>query len=461
MEQCAIGVYGLGVMGKSLAMNFIRHGFPTSLYSKSEPERNSFSCPEQENWTLCQDEATFVASLKRPRIVFLMITAGKPVDSVLDALLPLLEEGDTVIDGGNSYFEDTKRRCARTERSGVAFLGLGVSGGEKGALEGPCMMAGGSIAGWKASSTLLQAIAAKAPDGAPCCAYVGPEGAGHYVKMVHNGIEYAIMQQLADLYGLMRDGMGMSAGTIADVFRSWQKGVLNSYLVDITIRVLEKQDADGGPLIDRILDVARQKGTGCWSVLEAARRGVYVPCIDEALFTRYHSEQRAMRTRGAAVLPHTPVACPVPTVLQLQNALYLAIICSYSQGIALIGKASEEFHWDIDLALAVSLWRNGCIIRSDLLGVITASLRHGERQLLFTEGLGDLRVMEAGLRAVSIYAVATGTAAPALSAAMLYYDQCCSARMNVNLVQGLRDCFGAHTYERLDRAGSFHTAWED
>lgn len=463
MGKCSIGLYGLGVMGKSLACNLIRHGFPTAVYSKAEAEREAFLAapPKEENWTLCVDEASFIQTLERPRVVFLMITSGKPVDLVLEALLPLLDAGDVVIDGGNSHYADTSRRCARAAESGVEFLGVGVSGGEKGALKGPCMMAGGSRRGWEVSRRFLEAIAAHAPDGAPCCAYVGPEGAGHYVKMIHNGIEYAVMQQIADIYALMRDGLGMAADEIAQVFESWRSGPLESYLVDITAAVLRKRDADGTPLVDHVLDVARQKGTGCWSVLEAARRGVYAPCIDEALFTRYHSERREERIRCAQILPCSAAPGGLDlTPRQLERALYAAVLCAYVQGIGLIARASEDLSWDIDLPLTVGLWRSGCIIRSALLTKLMAALREEERALLLTEELQELRELEPDLRQTVLRAIEKGIAVPTLSSALLYYDQSRTARMSVNLVQALRDCFGAHTYERLDVPGTFHSDWE-
>lgn len=461
MSECEIGLYGLGVMGKSLANNFVRHHFPTAVYSKSKEERVGFSCQIPDGkWKVCASEEAFVHALRRPRVIFLMITAGKPVDQVLETMIPLLNEGDVIIDGGNSYYEDTNRRCAMASDHGIEFLGVGVSGGEKGALEGPCMMAGGSKKGWDICRPYLTEISAKAQDGEPCCAYVGPDGAGHYVKMVHNGIEYAVMQQISDVYGLMRDGMGMTAEAIGDVFENWRSGPLASYLIDIASVVLHKRDADGGSLIDRILDVARQKGTGCWSVLEATRRGVYAPCIDEALFTRYLSERRQERIRGNGLLPCTKTDFPAPGPEQLENALLAAIICSYAQGIALIAGASDAFEWKIDLALTVRLWRNGCIIRSQLLEKIVEALQAGERQLLFSTMLPEVRNAEPDLRHAVLYAVSCGIAIPAFSAALLYYDQYRTARMSVNLVQALRDCFGAHTYERLDAPGSFHTEWE-
>jgi 6-phosphogluconate dehydrogenase len=335
MPKCSIGMYGLGVMGKSLAVNLIRHGFSVALYSKSEKERENFSYPGRSgNWFLCQSEKEFVQSIQRPRVIFLMITAGKPVDEVMASLFNWMEPGDVLIDGGNSYYEDTNRRCQTAEKAGIHFLGIGVSGGEKGALNGPSMMVGGSKKGWDISKKFLQEIAAKAQDGDPCCAYVGPLGAGHYIKMVHNGIEYAFMQQIADIYAIFRDGMKMDAMQIAQVIEEWRHGPLESYLIDITAAVLRKKDVDGSMLIDHVLDVAMQKGTGNWCVMEAVRRGVYIPCIDEALFARYFSSRREERQLGKQILPCS--AADQPIVLQtkqLENALYLSVVCSFAQGI--------------------------------------------------------------------------------------------------------------------------------
>lgn len=459
MNQCEIGLYGLGVMGRGLANNLIRHGFSTAVYSKSEKERQDFSHQlPQGNWEVCASEGAFVDALQRPRVILLMITAGNPVDQVLKDLLPLLDPGDVVIDGGNSYYEDTNRRCSMAGALGIEFLGVGVSGGERGALEGPCMMVGGSKKGWDLCKKYFKEIAAKAQDGKPCCDYIGPDGAGHYVKMVHNGIEYSIMQQIADIYGLMRDGLEMNTRAIGDVFKDWQSGPLSSYLIEIAASILHKQDADGSMIVDHILDVARQKGTGCWSVLEAAKQGVYAPCIDEALFTRYVSEQRNERIRGKSILPCTKIQLPAPNPAQLENTLLAAIICSYAQGVALIAQASDTFKWKIDLASSVRLWRNGCIIRAQLLDKIADVLETGERQLLFS--LPEVRKAESHLRSTVLYAVGCGIAVPSVSAALLYYDQYRTAQMSVNMVQALRDCFGAHTYERIDIPGTFHTKWE-
>ncbi|MFU0832160.1 MAG: 6-phosphogluconate dehydrogenase, decarboxylating [Oscillospiraceae bacterium] len=462
MPTCSIGMYGLGVMGKSLAVNFIKHGIPTALYSKSDKERENFSCPDcSGSWVLCQSEKEFVQSIRTPRVIFLMITAGKPVDEVITSLSKWMEPGDVLIDGGNSYYEDTNRRCQSAANAGIHFLGVGVSGGEKGALNGPSMMVGGNKEGWSISKKYLQTIAAKAPDGAPCCDYVGPEGAGHYVKMVHNGIEYAFMQQIADIYAILRDGMRMDALQIAQVIEGWRHGPLESYLIDITSAVLRKRDADGSMLIDHVLDVAMQKGTGSWCVLEAVRRGVYIPCIDEALFARYFSSQREERRLGKQLLPYSADKPMEFQTKQLEKALYLSVVCSFAQGISLIRQASQEFKWDVNLARVVALWQNGCIIRSTFLTKMIAALEKECPNLLLSEEFHDACEMEHDLRQVIAKAIKSGIAIPAITGALLYYDACRTERMSLNMVQALRDCFGAHKFTRIDRPGLVHSDWDD
>lgn len=462
MEKYQIGLYGLGVMGSSLAKNMIRRGFRTALTSKSEAERARFAADGKTDWKVFESAEAFIAGLEKPRVVFLMITAGKPVDLVLEELLPFLEPGDVVIDGGNSHFTDTGRRCRTLEQRGLHYLGVGVSGGELGALNGPSMMAGGSLKGWDAAKGILQAIAAES-GGESCCGYVGPEGAGHYVKMVHNGIEYAILQLLADSYHLLL-GWGYGHEKIASVYEGWRRGDLGGYLMDITAVVTAKTDGETGkPLLDCIRDVAGQKGTGSWTLREAMERGVYAPTICEAVFARSFSHSVALRRLGAEVLAHPrPENAGEEAVSDLEAALYAGMICSYAQGIELIRKASDDSGWNVDLQKAVNLWRGGCIIRSKLLSRIGAALGAEPEapNLLLTRGFsGTLAGLQAPWRRTAARAVSGGLTAPALLSTVTYYDACHTGRMPVNLVQGLRDCFGAHTYERVDRPGSFHTDW--
>lgn len=463
MQKHQIGLYGLGVMGSSLAKNLIRHGYRTALYSKSDAERAGFSFEGQGDWTVFSRTEDFLAGLEKPRILFLMITAGKPVDLVLEEVSPLLEPGDVVIDGGNSHFADTGRRCREMERHGVRYLGAGVSGGELGALNGPSIMAGGSREGWETCGEILKTIAARY-EGEPCCSYVGPEGAGHYVKMVHNGIEYAILQLLADSYHLLRS-WGLDHGRIVSVYEGWKRGDLAGYLMDITVAVTGKMDEETGrPLLDCIRDVAGQKGTGNWTLREALERGVYAPTICEAVFARSFSHNTELRSLGARVLARPqPRPAGDGAIGDLEDALYAGMICSYAQGIELIRKASADFGWGIDLRNAVDLWRSGCIIRSRLLGLISDAL--GEEpdapNLLTTGRFSQLLAgLQGPWRRTAELAVSGAVAAPALLSTVSYYDGCHTEKMPVNLVQGLRDCFGAHTYERVDKPGSFHTNWE-
>lgn len=456
------GLYGLGVMGTSLARNLIGHGFRVSLYSASTDERIQFRAAVPEGcWKVEDSVNDFLQSLERPRKVLLMITAGEPVDSVLKALLPKLDPGDIIMDGGNSHFEDTQRRCLEAEKYGVCFMGVGISGGEKGALTGPCIMVGGDKAAWEKVRPIFESIAATANDGQHCCGYIGSGGAGHYVKMVHNGIEYAIMQQIADAYALMRDGLHMQADEIGAMFSKWKAGPLKSYLIDITAAILQKKDVDGSALIDKVLDVAKQKGTGCWSVIEAARRGVYISCIDQALFVRFLSEDREARMEASRCLPR-PNEVPVFRDLehQLESSLYLGFICAYAQGIALIERASSEQNWNVNLPDTVKLWRGGCIIQSEMLNDLVSALKDSNsKSLLFTGRIAKLNEMESDLREVVIQAVRCAVPIPSLSAALLYCDLYGAQRMSVNLIQAQRDCFGAHTYERIDKPGIFHSKW--
>ncbi|WP_304509072.1 NADP-dependent phosphogluconate dehydrogenase [Anaerotignum sp.] len=457
MKDFEISVYGLGVMGSSLAKNLISKGFRTALFGKSQEERERFHA--QGEFTVFSSEEEMIKSLKRPRVIFMMVTAGSVVDCVIDGFVPFLDEGDILIDGGNSHFKDTQRRCHTLLEKGIQFLGVGVSGGEKGALMGPSMMVGGSEKAWKSCGHILEKMAAKMGE-EYCCSYLGKEGAGHYVKMVHNGIEYALIQLIADIYSVMKKGLCLSRQEITEIFTRWKGTELNSYLIDITAGVLAKNDIDGKPLVEKILDVAQQKGTGSWTLEEAIARGVYVPTICEAVFARYFSVDQQLRKDGSQVLKATTK----PMILEnyeekLKDALYLGMIVSYAQGVALIKKASEDCGWEIDLPLAVSLWREGCIIRSELLKDITKALKESDKNILLSQSFGNLGRREEALREISAKTIEAGVAAPTFLSVISYYDSCRTEKMNVNIVQALRDCFGAHTYERTDVKGSFHTLW--
>lgn len=459
MMQCDIAVYGLGVMGSSLAKNMISHGFAVAAYSKSEAERERFSA-EQENYRVCATAEEMLGSLKTPRCIFLMITAGKPVDMVLEELAPLLSEGDVVLDGGNSYYKDTGRRYAWCRERGIRFVGVGVSGGELGALYGPSMMAGGSLEGWEKTKHILQSIAAHVGE-TPCCGYVAREGAGHFVKMVHNGIEYAILQLIAETYHFMRYGLQMSYEEIVCCFEDWQEGKLDSYLIEISVKVLKKTDSDGSPLVEKILDVAEQKGTGKWTLQEAVERGVYIPTIYEAVSARNFSGKKALRSLGQKLLPVSgqPIQLENPGET-LGNALLMGIILCYSQGLELIVKASEEEQWGIQIHSLADLWRDGCIIRSRLLEEIKAVSVSEDHPLLLDNVFSYMKELEPSLREVNQKAVLAGMALPGLAGTLHYYDYYHMGQMPVNFIQALRDCFGAHTYRRVDAEGYFHTKWD-
>lgn len=462
MKQYDLALYGLGVMGSSLAKNFLSRGLSVALFSKSEDEKKRFST--EGDYQIFDSEEELIKSLKKPHIVFLMITAGKPVDLVSDSLVPYLEPGDVIIDGGNSYYQDTADRCRRLGEKGICFVGAGISGGEKGALTGPSMMVGGSREGWEKCGSLLQMIAAR-KDEVCCCDYVGREGAGHYVKMVHNGIEYAILQLIADTCQVMKEGLGMDCEAMKKAFESWRGSRLDSYLLDITIDILGKKDDDGAPLVEKILDVAGQKGTGSWTLQEAIRQGVYIPTICEAVFARYFSANQELRLMGSQNLKadtETMTLCPEKDLDLLRDTLLMGMIESYAQGIELIHTASENFGWEINLPAAVSLWQEGCIIRSTLLKTISKALEGDTyRNLLLTEDFSFVKELEPACRKVAGQAMAAGLAVPALMSAVTYYDSCRTARSSVYMVQALRDCFGAHTYQRVDREGSFHTKWQE
>lgn len=459
MKRCEIAVYGLGVMGSSLAKNMISHGFSVAAYSKNEEERIRFRA-DTDNYQICDCVEEMLGALESPRCIFLMITAGDAVDQVLKELVPLLSPGDVVLDGGNSYYKDTQRRCAWCDSQGICFVGVGVSGGEKGALTGPSMMAGGSLEGWEKTKHILQTIAACTGE-IHCCEYIGPGGAGHYVKMVHNGIEYAILQLLAETYGFLRNTLRLSLEEIRECFQNWQKGRLDSYLIEISIRVLERQDDDGNPLLDKILDVAEQKGTGKWTMLEGVERGVYLPTIYEAVSARNFSGKKELRQKGYERLPASerPVSMKDPEKI-VGEALLLGMILCYSQGLELIVRAAEEEGWQVNLTALCDIWRDGCIIRSRLLGEIRQAAVAEEAPLLLDEHFSYIGELEPSLRQMCQTAMESGTSLPGFSSALHYYDYYRMRQMPVNFIQALRDCFGAHTYRRMDREGYFHTEWE-
>jgi 6-phosphogluconate dehydrogenase len=462
-----IGMIGLGVMGRNLLLNMAERGYVVAGYDK-DPEKVSALAAAGEGADIiaAADLPSFLARLKRPRAIMLLVPAGRPVDAVLGELLPLLERADLVIDGGNSHFSDTDRRLADLERRGLHYLGVGVSGGEAGARHGPSLMPGGSEAAWERVQPIFTAAAAKVGDD-PCVTWLGPGSAGHYVKMVHNGIEYGLMQLIAESYDLLHRGLGYSNERLQQAYREWNEGPLNGYLVEITAAILERRDErTGRPLIDVILDAARQKGTGQWSSQEALELQVPVPNIDQAVLLRDLSARRDQRLEIAALLGGEPPPVPVHPegiLKSLEKALEAAFLLTYGQGLALLREASNRHGYGLDLEAVARIWRGGCIIRAALLEDLRSAfhLRPELPNLLLDRSLGERlgARREALAQAVGL-AARLGIPAPGLMAALAYFDAWRSARLPTNLVQAQRDYFGSHRYERIDAEGSFHTEWE-
>ena len=465
-EKAHIGVTGLAVMGRNLARNLARHGHVVAVHNRT-PNRTKELVEEyghEGEFRPAQTLQEFVDSLERPRKIIIMVRAGAPTDEVIDELVPLLNPGDLIIDGGNAHFADTRRREEALRKRWLHFLGVGISGGEEGALNGPSIMPGGSPEAYAAVGTILESIAARV-DEEPCCAYIGPDGAGHFVKMVHNGIEYADMQLIAEAYDLMRWGIGMPPAEIAAVFREWNAGRLGSYLIEITAEVLSHVDAaTGSPFVDVVLDRAEQKGTGRWTVQSALDLGVPVTGIAEAVFARSLSGHAALRA-AAGGLPgpvNAPERVSEALVGDIEQALYASKIVAYAQGFHQIRAASEEYRWDINPATLARIWRGGCIIRARFLDRIRAAYTATPQlpSLLVDEYFLDaVRGAQDAWRRVVRTAVELGIPAPGFSSALAYYDGLRAPRLPAALIQAQRDYFGAHTYRRVDREGSFHTDW--
>jgi 6-phosphogluconate dehydrogenase len=463
-----IGVTGLGVMGRNLARNFARHGYAVALHNRTTARTDAIMAEfgHEGLFLPARTAEEFVASLERPRRLVIMVNAGAATDEVISEFAPLLEPGDMIIDGGNAHFADTRRREASLREAGIHFVGMGVSGGEEGALNGPSIMPGGSLESYESLGPMLENIAAVV-DGVPCATHVGPDGAGHFVKMVHNGIEYADMQLIAEAYDLLRYAAGYEPAQIAGIFRTWNKGRLDSYLIEITAEVLAHADAaTGRPFVDVVLDQAEQKGTGRWTVQVALDLGVPVSGIAEAVFARGlsgHSDLR-LAARGLRGPVATRVSDPGAFADEVEHALYASKLVSYAQGWNLIAAGSSEYGWDIDLGKMAVIWRGGCIIRAAFLDRIRAAYE-GNPQLpsLLADPSFGAEVTEAqdAWRSVIGVAVSGGIPVPGFSAALSYYDALRAERLPAALVQGLRDFFGAHTYRRVDRSGSFHTLWAE
>ncbi len=468
-ELSDIGLVGLAVMGENLVLNMESKGFSVSVYNRTVEKVDHFigGRGKGKNIYGARSVQELVASLKRPRKVMLMVKAGKAVDDFIEQLLPYLEPGDIIIDGGNTHFPDTDRRTKYVESKGLLYIGTGVSGGEEGALLGPSIMPGGSPEAWPSIKPIFQAIAAKVPDGTPCCDWVGKGGAGHFVKMVHNGIEYGDMQLICEAYQVMKDLLGMSADDMHEVFAEWNRGDLDSYLIEITRDILAFKDKDDQPLVDKILDTAGQKGTGKWTAVAALDQGIPLTLIGEAVFARCLSAQKDERMVASEILQG-----PKPVfsgdrrafIEDLRRTLFASKVVSYAQGYALMRSASEEFGWDLNYGGIALMWRGGCIIRSVFLGKIKEAFDKNPsitNILLDPYFAGKLQEAQDGWRNVVSRAMVNGIAVPALASALCYYDGYRSKRLPANLLQAQRDYFGAHTYERIDkpRGEFFHTNW--
>jgi 6-phosphogluconate dehydrogenase len=460
------GVFGLAVMGQNLARNVASRGVSVAVYNRT-PTRTRRMIDEhgaEAAFVPSYDVASFVASIERPRKILVMVKAGPPVDEAIAELRPHLADGDVVIDGGNSRFVDTRRRSAELEGTGLEFLGTGISGGEEGALNGPSIMPGGTRQAYGHVEGIFTSIAANV-DGVPCCAYMGPDGAGHYVKMVHNGIEYADIQLIAEAYDFLGQALGLGAPEQAAIFREWNSGDLDSYLIQITSEVLAKRDAaTGRPLVDVILDEAEQKGTGKWAAQDALELGVPVTAITEAVFARSLSAQKPRRVAAAGVLagPRGSASDAEGLVDAVRDALYASKVVAYAQGFEQMAAAAAQYGWDLDFGTIATIWRGGCIIRARFLDRIRDAYaeRPDLRSLLLAPYFRDaVAGAQDAWRRVVRTAIEIGVPAPAFSSALAYYDGYRRERAPANLVQGLRDYFGAHTYRRVDREGSFHTRW--
>jgi 6-phosphogluconate dehydrogenase len=466
-QQAQIGVFGLAVMGSNLARNFARHGYRVALYNRTKARTDEVMAAhgDEGEFVPAAGVEEYVASLERPRRILLMVKAGGPTDAAIETLIPHLEQGDIIVDGGNAHFEDTRRREAALRDRGLHFVGTGISGGEEGALNGPSIMPGGSRESYDALGPLLEDISAKY-EGEPCCAYMGSDGAGHYVKMVHNGIEYADMQFIAEAYDLLR-GAGMEPAQIGEVFRQWNSGDLDSYLIEITAEVLSQVDAaTGRPFVDVVLDAAEQKGTGRWTVQTALELGVPVNAIAEAVFARSASGNTRLREAGRSALEGPQggsEANPQDLIEDVRAALWASKVIAYAQGLDQLRTVSETYDWGIDLGTVAKIWRAGCIIRARLLERIRQAYANDDLPTLLAapDVAQELGKAQDGWRRVVALATQLGVPTPGFSSALAYYDTVRRDRLPAALVQGLRDFFGAHTYRRVDRDGVFHTLWSE
>ena len=464
-----IGLIGLAVMGENLVINMESKGFTVSVYNRTTEKVKNFvnGRANGKNIIGTYSLEELVASLKKPRKVMMMIKAGAAVDDMIEKLIPLLDEGDIIIDGGNSHFPDTARRTAYVESKGLYYIGTGVSGGEEGALHGPSMMPGGSPKAWESVKPILQAICAKVEDGTPCCDWVGENGAGHFVKMVHNGIEYGDMQLICESYHLMKSLLGLSDDEMHEVFAEWNKGELDSYLIEITRDILAYKDEDGEPIVEKILDTAGQKGTGKWTGIAALDEGIPLTLIGEAVFARCLSAMKEERVQASKVLSGPAVEFKGDKkqfIDDIRDALFASKIVSYAQGYTLMRSAAKTYGWNLNYGGIALMWRGGCIIRSVFLGKIKDAFVNNPdltNLLLDPYFKEKIEKAQAGWRRVCAAAVMNGIPVPAISSALAYFDGYRSDRLPANLLQAQRDYFGAHTYERVDceRGKFFHTNW--
>lgn len=473
MSKATIGVAGLAVMGANLARNLERNGFPCAVWNRTAEKLEPFlrDAAEGRRFLAFQSAEDFCASLERPRRILMMVKSGAPVDDLIERFLPHLEAGDILIDGGNSRFTDTERRVRHLAECGILYVGAGISGGETGALNGPSIMPGGDPAAWPALRRILRTIAAKADsDGAPCCEWIGPGGSGHYVKMAHNGIEYGDMQMICEAYWLLRERAGFSPSEAGDVFAAWNETELDSYLVGIAAKILKKKDPETGlPMIDVVLDAAGQKGTGKWTAESALELSVAAPTLAEAVFARLTSAEKDLRSALAKRTPKTvrPFSGGrMEFAEQVRQALYASKICSYAQGFQLMRAASAAHGWELNLVEIARLWRGGCIIRAVFLDRIADAFQRDPAlpNLLCDDYFrAELARCESAWRATASDALLGGVAIPAFASALTWFDATTSERLPANLLQAMRDFFGAHTYERTDRPRGefFHTEWED
>lgn len=471
MEKAQIGVIGMAVMGKNLALNIESRGYRVAIFNRTAAKTEKVMADHAEkNLVPSYTLEDFVASLEKPRRIIMMVKAGKPTDMFIERLLPLLDKGDVLIDGGNTFFGDTMRRNAKLDESGINFIGMGVSGGEKGALEGPSLMPGGQKEAYQLVEPILKQIAAKAKDGEPCVTYIGPNGAGHYVKMVHNGIEYGDMELISESYFLMRNLLGMSVDEIAAVFEEWRHGELDSYLIDITADILTRKDDLGSdkPIVDMILDRAGNKGTGKWSSQSALELGVPQSLITESVYARYISAMKDERVAASKVLPEKVNAVQISAdqkqemIEKIRQALYFSKVMSYAQGFEQMRVASEKYDWNLNYGELAKIWREGCIIRAQFLQKITDAFERDPElnNLLLDPYFADIVAKyQTAVREIAALAIQAGVPSPAFNAAITYYDQYRSAVLPANMIQAQRDYFGAHTYERTDREGIFHYSW--